>query len=124
MEKLYIESTRITPFLIFDPSVALLDIRGRSSPDNSVNFYAKVLDQLGIYVTEGENNVEVNIFFEYLNSSTSKIVFDIFKKLTQIKSKGKEVVVNWHFEEDDDDMMEAGEDYADLVDLPFNLVAA
>ncbi len=124
MEKLFFESTRVTPFLIFDPSIALLDIRGRSSPDNSVNFYSKVLNQLDIYINEGENNVEVNIFFEYLNSSTSKIVFDIFRKLTQIKSNGKQVVVNWHFEEEDDDMMEAGEDYADLIDLPFNLVAA
>lgn len=121
MEKLVAESTRSTPFLLFDPSVAILELRGRSSPDNSVNFYNKLLESLELYCEKGEKQVIVNIAFEYFNSSTSKIIFDLFKKLSVINKKGNHVSVNWFFDEDDDDMLEAGEDYADLVDLDFQL---
>lgn len=122
MEKLHTEATRNTPFLLFDPSVAILELRGRSSPDNSVNFYASLVDALEAYCEQGNKSVIVNIAFEYFNSSTSKIVFDLFRKLAIIDKNGNKVKVNWYFEEDDDDMMEAGEDYADLINVEFELV--
>lgn len=122
MERLLTEATRNTPYLFFDPSVAILELRGRSSPDNSVNFYASLVNALEVYCEQGDRKVVVNIAFEYFNSSTSKIVFDLFKKLSNIDKKGNKVTINWYFEEDDEDMMEAGEDYADLVKVEFQLV--
>lgn len=122
MEKLLTEATRNTPFLLFDPSVAILELRGRSSPDNSVNFYAQLVEALEKYCEQGDKSVVVNIAFEYFNSSTSKIIFDLFRKLSVIDSMGNKVKVSWYFEEDDDDMLEAGEDYADLVNVEFQLV--
>lgn len=121
MKKLITESTKNTPFILFDPTVAILELRGRSSPNNSIDFYNTLFTSLDDYCSSGKMNVVVNIAFEYFNSSTSKIVFDLFKKLSIINKKGNHVSVNWFFDEDDDDMMEAGEDYADLVKLDFKL---
>uniref|UniRef100_UPI00404B108F DUF1987 domain-containing protein n=1 Tax=Fulvivirga sp. TaxID=1931237 RepID=UPI00404B108F len=119
MEKLHIESTRTTPYLLFDPSVAILELRGRSSPENSLQFYSSISTSLDEYTEKGCNTVLVNFALEYFNTSTSKVVFDLFKKLSKINEKGKKVTVNWFYEEDDDMMMEVGEDYADMFDVEF-----
>jgi hypothetical protein len=62
------------------------------------------------------------IKLEYFNTASSKCLLDVFKASEGIREIGKEIVVYWHFEEDDDDMEEAGEDYQAIVNLPFKLI--
>ena len=64
----------------------------------------------------------VNIHLEYFNTSSSKCILDIFKKLESIKNAGNEVNINWYYEEDDEDMLEAGEDYQAIIGVPFKMV--
>jgi hypothetical protein len=45
---------------------------------------------------------------------------DVFKKLESVS--GSEISVKWHYEEDDEDMLEAGEDYEAIIDLPFEMI--
>lgn len=59
---------------------------------------------------------------EYFNTSSSKCLYDILKEIKYLSDQGKEVNVRWYYEQDDEDMMEAGEDYSDLLDLPFVFV--
>ncbi|MEO9871281.1 DUF1987 domain-containing protein [Ekhidna sp.] len=120
MEKVFIEPTRTTPLINFDPDEGLLEMKGRSSPENSIQFYQKVLDNLDEYTVSGGPEFTANIAFEYFNTSSSKCLFDVFKRLGKIEDSGKKITINWYFEEGDDDMMEAGEDYSDLLDLNFN----
>lgn len=120
MEKVFIEPTRTTPMVKFDPDEGLLEMKGRSSPENSIQFYQKVLDSLEEYAVSGGDEFTANIAFEYFNTSSSKCLFDVFKRLGKIESSGKTITINWYYEEGDDDMMEAGEDYSDLLDLDFN----
>jgi len=44
-------------------------------------------------------------------------------KLEELHEKGYDVLVRWHYPEDDEDMEEAGEEYAEIVDVPFEKVA-
>lgn len=120
MEKVFIEPTRTTPLINFDPDEGILEMKGRSSPENSIQFYQRVLDNLDEYVTSEGLEFTANIAFEYFNTSSSKCLFDIFKRLSKIENSGKKITINWYYEEGDDDMMEAGEDYSDLLDLDFN----
>ncbi|NQZ78533.1 MAG: DUF1987 domain-containing protein [Ekhidna sp.] len=120
MEKLFIEPTRTTPLIKFDPEEGVLEMRGRSSPENSIQFYQKVLENLEEFAEVGGPRFTANLAFEYFNTSSSKCLFDVFKRLSIIENSGKEIAINWYFEEGDDDMMEAGEDYSDLLDLEFN----
>ncbi|MEM9895790.1 MAG: DUF1987 domain-containing protein [Bacteroidota bacterium] len=120
MEKIFIEPTRTTPLVQFDPEEGLLEMKGRSSPENSIQFYQKILDNLDQFALSRYESFTANIAFEYFNTSSSKCLFDVFKRLSRIRDTGKEVTINWYYEEDDDDMMEAGEDYSDLLDLDFN----
>ena len=120
MEKVFIEPTRTTPMIKFDPDEGLLEMKGRSSPENSIQFYQKILDSIDEYSKHGSGELTANIAFEYFNTSSSKCLFDVFKRVRKIEDSGREVTINWFYEEGDDDMMEAGEDYSDLLDLDFN----
>ena len=122
MERLLIEPTRVTPQISFDPDQSLLEIKGRSSPENSIMFYKTVLDLIDEYIESEGEEFTANFAFEYFNTSSSKCLFDIFRKLTQLEEAGKSLIINWFYEEDDEDMMEAGEDYADLLDLDLNFI--
>lgn len=120
MEKVFIEPTRTTPLINFDPDEGLLEMKGRSSPENSIQFYHAVMVNLEQYAISGGSDFTVNIAFEYFNTSSSKCLFDVFKRICKIENSGREITINWYYEEGDEDMMEAGEDYSDLLDLDFN----
>jgi hypothetical protein len=64
----------------------------------------------------------VDVKLEYFNTSSSKCILDLFKKLEAISGSKTKVVVNWFFEEDDEDMEEAGQDYQAIISLPFNII--
>ncbi|NLN30763.1 MAG: DUF1987 domain-containing protein, partial [Bacteroidales bacterium] len=65
---------------------------------------------------------EVDIRLEYFNTSSSKCILDVFKKLEAIHKAKNEVIVNWYYEEDDEDMLEAGEDYESIIRVPFKMI--
>ena len=56
------------------------------------------------------------------NTSSAKCIFDILKRLKAMEEQGLRIVINWHYEEDDDDMLECGEDFQDLLDAKFNFI--
>ncbi|MDW3210088.1 MAG: DUF1987 domain-containing protein [Reichenbachiella sp.] len=122
MEKLIVRPTRITPLIYFDPNRGLLELRGKSSPENSIQFYSNLIRDLEEFGRNGKQNLIANFKFEYFNTSSSKCLFDIFRKLNIVKENGFDLSINWYYEEDDEDMLEAGEDYADLLGIEFNYV--
>ena len=62
----------------------------------------------------------VEMAFIHFNTSSSKCLFDIFKHIKKLETKGVTIEVNWHYDEFDEDMREVGEDYADILDLEFS----
>jgi len=122
MEAISIEGTAKTPTVKFDVNGGIFEIKGRSIPENSIEFYKPLVDWLDEYAKSPLPVTQVNVQLEYFNTSSSKCILDVFKKLETI-SKGKsEVVVNWYYEEDDEDMLEAGEDYESIIRVPFKMI--
>jgi hypothetical protein len=122
MEPISIEGTAKTPTIKFEYEKGFLEIKGRSIPENSIEFYKPLIDWLDKYSTSPQNNTNVNIQLEYFNTSSSKCILDVFKKLESIHNKGSQIVINWYYEEDDEDMLEAGEDYQAIINVPFKMV--
>lgn len=115
------EATRTTPGIELNLEEGLIKLFGRSSPENSVHFYTPVLDALrSDRVHLSQLNVDIRL--EYFNTSSSKCLFDIFRQLKRIENNGTDLNINWYYEPMDEDMMEAGEDYSDILDLKFNFV--
>ena len=122
MENLVIEGTPKTPTIKFQPEDGKLLIQGRSIPENSIEFYKPLIDALESYAGSPKEKTNVEIVLEYFNTSSSKCILDVFKKLEKINNEKDGVVINWHYEEDDEDMLEAGEDYQAIINIPFKMV--
>ncbi len=122
MEKYSIDGTPKTPTISFDLASGVLEIKGRSIPENSIEFYKPLVDALDKYAGSPKTATNVNIQLEYFNTSSSKCILDVFKKLENINKNGSAVIINWHYEEDDEDMLEAGEDYQAIINVPFKMV--
>ncbi len=122
MDSINIEGTPKTPSVSFEAATGKLVIKGRSIPENSIEFYKPLVDWIDKYASEAKGVVEVNMQLEYFNTSSSKCILDVFKKLENLHNKSvAEVVINWYYEEDDEDMLEAGEDYQSILKLPFKM---
>lgn len=122
MKPIEIEGTSKTPTVSLNPEKGFVEIKGRSIPENSVEFYKPLVDWLEDYKKSPAPKTTVNIQLEYFNTSSSKCILDVFKKLEDINKGDAEVLINWYYEEDDEDMLEAGEDYESIIRVPFKMI--
>ena len=122
MKSLVIEGTPKTPTVKFDSKAGIFEIKGRSIPENSIEFYKPLVNWLDSYKGEPLQKTIVDIRLEYFNTSSSKCILEIFKKFEAIHKDKNEVEVNWYYEEDDEDMLEAGEDYESIIRVPFKMM--
>ena len=60
---------------------------------------------------------------DYFNTASSKMLLEIFEHFKAMFDAGNKVVIDWYYQEDDEDMQDAGEDYADIVEVPFNFIS-
>ncbi len=122
MESISIEGTPKTPTVNFNVDTGIIEIKGRSIPENSIEFYRPLVEWLEEYSKGPQKLTTVNIQLEYFNTSSSKCILDVFKKLEAIKKAKNDVIINWYYEEDDEDMLEAGEDYESIIRIPFKMI--
>jgi hypothetical protein len=122
MENLTLEGSAKTPTINFDATSGKLELRGRSIPENSVEFYKPLNEWIENYGSSPASETSVDMKLEYFNTSSSKCILDLFKKLEAISGGKTTVTVNWFFEEDDEDMEEAGQYYKAMIGLPFNII--
>ncbi|WP_250630538.1 DUF1987 domain-containing protein [Rhodoflexus caldus] len=116
MENFFLEETSKTPKLSFDVSTGKFLMSGRSIPENSIEFYKPLFEWLDEYVKKPCPKTSFDIKLEYFNTSSSKCLVEIFRRLEKVTDG--EVVINWFYEEDDEDMQESGEDFKELIDIP------
>lgn len=122
MKVITIEATPKTPAVNFNAEQGVIEIRGRSIPENSVEFYQPLLDWLDEYTEKFSQPTMVHLQLEYFNTSSSKCILDVFKRLEALHKKRNNVLINWYYEEDDEDMLEAGEDYQSIINVPFKMI--
>lgn len=122
MENILRESSAKTPAINFDAKSGVLLLKGRSIPENSIEFYKPLNDWLDLYVEKPLDETTIDMKLEYFNTSSSKCILDLLKRLEKINQAGSKVSVNWYFESEDEDMEEAGEDYQAIIKLPFKMI--
>lgn len=123
METIKIQGTEDTPKIILDAENEFLEISGRSLPEDVSSFYEPVLNWLNEYAEHPNAKTVFNFKLTYFNTASSKLLLDILMKLEEMHEKGNNILIRWHYPEDDEDMAEAGEEYADIVDVPFEQVS-
>jgi SiaC family regulatory phosphoprotein len=119
MENIILQPTPKTPSVKMDAATGAVEIKGRSIPENSLEFYKPLIDWVEKYAVAPQAETEIHIQLEYFNTSSSKCLLDLFKRLETINNK---VTINWYYEQDDEDMLEAGEDYEAIINVPFKMI--
>lgn len=130
MDTLILEPTENTPKIVLDHTKDQYEISGESRPEDVRKFYDPVLDWLEKFNAYlywvGENNSEkknivFHFRFEYFNSSSAKYIMDIMTQLAEIQENCKNASINisWNYDEPDEDMLEAGEEFKNITNLPF-----
>ena len=130
MEKLVIEPTFNSPSVILDPESNQFDFSGESRPENVRKFYLPILEWLDSFAKEQSemrssarsSSLQVRFNFEYFNSTSAKYILDIFKALNVLNDLGIDILVKWLYEEDDEDMLEVGEEMSRMSKLEFEYI--
>ena len=115
MKPFFIAGTPTTPTITLDPSKNLFELSGRSVADNPSEVYTPVLQWLNDYAKDPKPSTLFVFKLEYFNTSSSKALLDTLSALSFIKN----TKVIWYYQEDDVDMKEAGEEFFELVNIPF-----
>jgi hypothetical protein len=121
MEKLVIqEELKNCPGIIYYTNDNRLELYGRSIPENPESIFRRLED----WITEHFKNnsaLDVNIQLEYINSGSSKYLYEVLKRLTGYGRSGNQVNLKWLYEEDDEAMLELGEHYRDTAGIPLQI---
>ncbi|MEH0153934.1 DUF1987 domain-containing protein [Limibacter armeniacum] len=124
MENFHIEGSTYIPRIDFNASTGVLEIEGESYHEYTMEFFQPIFDWINEYLKEEGRNITMNFKMSYFNTSSSRRFLEILTLLEEYQNnKGGNVTVNWYYEENDVDMQESGEEYADDVELTFNLIA-
>ena len=118
MNILSLEGGEDTPRIVLDKKNGIMEISGGSLPEDSTEFYRPVLDWIEGYATDPNPSTTFVFKLEYFNTASSKLILDVLYALEDIKG----IKVQWYFNEEDEDMEEAGQEFSELVEIPFEFV--
>lgn len=122
MENIYIEGTLKLPKIILDSDKGLIELSGRSIPEDTDQLFRPVIKWLEEYVSNPQKITKVVINLEYFNSSSAKYITRLLNKLTFLDLSKYKLEVDWYYV--DDESLEEGEDFADILDLKMNFFPA
>lgn len=124
MEPLHIEATKSTPAIFFREDTHAIEIAGESYPENAAAFFGPVFSWFTRFWEEDSSRyLVVDIALMYFNSSSSKILMNLFDMFEDQVADGWRICVNWHYHEDNDTVLECGEELLEDYDgFEFNLV--
>ena len=119
MEKMKIEPTDDSPYILLDKESRVFEIAGKSLPEDVTGFFEPVLEWLTDYQKDPLDQTDLHFRLIYFNTASSKLILDILMIMEEIREAGHGVTIHWHSPVRDEDMQEAGEEYAEMVDLEF-----
>jgi len=121
--EIHILPTDTAPEFIFN-SEGMLKIRGRALYSNCSEVSADVDNWIDKYLVDPAEVTYVVIALEYLNSFSTAILVSIIRKLNRVVLQSKKLVIQWYYEEDDEDMFERGEYISMTFDIPITFIVA
>ena len=123
MDALKIKGTEDTPNVNLDAGANVFEISGKSMPENVAAFYGPILSWIEGYGKKPNAETVVSFKLEYFNTASSKMIMDIMSKFEDISNNGAKVKMKWYYLEVDEDMLEAGEGYSEIVEVPFEMIS-
>ena len=118
MDNIKLEGTDRHPAINFDFSANHFSISGFSYPENVKVFYGPPVEKLTQHLESLEDaSLHFEFAFNYFHSSTAQVLYGLFDAIEKCAAHGNTILITWCYETDDDSMLEAGEDWAEEVEL-------
>jgi hypothetical protein len=121
MEDYSINATKATPAINFNSQTGILSINGRSIPEDSVSFFEPLQNIIRQYLENSLPNNTINIRLDYLNSSSTACLLGILRDYEKL-NKSVTTIVNWQYESEDEDILNIGLNFSEIIDLKFNMI--
>lgn len=119
MQDIVLSGTKSTPAIETDWLQGRLSLRGDSYPENAFEFFEPVLQWVDAYLSETEKPLDVELAVLYLNTSSIRILMDLFDELEAAHRAGRSVSLNWHYEAGNERMAELAEEFREDCSFPF-----
>lgn len=123
MDVISIKGTQETPEVLLDSSKGVFELSGKSLPEDVKEFYNPILKWFEEYSKSPNKQTILKIKMDYFNTASSKMILELFEVVQKVHASGNETIIEWYYQEDDEDMQDAGQDYSDLIEIPFKLIS-
>ena len=114
MNPLYLEGTPDTPTITLNKADGIFEIAGRSLPEDVIEFYTPAIEWMKEYAKSPNSSTVFKFKLDYFNTASSKVILELLNALKEIKG----MQVEWHYLEDDEDILDAGKEFAEQVAVP------
>lgn len=122
LSPLFLEASDDTPHVHFNKDEGIFEISGRSLPEDVVKFYTPIIEWINKYAQQPNDKTIIKLKLDYFNSASQRYIVEVLSAFEPILKSGKEVIIEWHYKDGDDEMKETGEEYTEFVDIPVKLV--
>jgi hypothetical protein len=118
-----IAGTADSPRVILDRNQGTISFTGRSLPENPRAFYYPILNWLSSYSENPKSETHLTLNMDYFNTASSKMIMEVIEAVKKSEKSGSSLKVDWYYLEDDEEMLEAGQEFAELTDTVFNFIS-
>ncbi|MBM6552274.1 biofilm regulation phosphoprotein SiaC [Marinomonas ostreistagni] len=122
MNDLKIVSTQSTPLIETDSSRGVIYMEGDSYPENSFEFYTDLVNWVSAYLNDSQRPLVLELALLYLNTSSIKVMMDIFDELEEAHQGGRDITVNWRYDVDNERVAELAEEFKEDCSFAFNII--
>lgn len=104
-----------SPMILLDAISGVFRMKGNSIMEETMAFYEPTLKWWEKYQKCPNPVTRFHVDLHYWNTSSSKLLLDVFSRLDGIKN----AVIVWHLELDDEELEETGYEFSELLKVPF-----
>jgi hypothetical protein len=115
----HLKGTVKTPEIYLDKNEGKIELQGRSIPEDAKQLYFPILKWFGEYIKHPQQKTRIVFKLEYFNTASSKMIFELIGYIKKLKEQGHDFSIEWHYLEDDDDILDSGETFKEISGLPF-----
>lgn len=115
--------TGSTPYVLVDEERKYMKFQGECYHENVLEFFRDINTWLADYLENSLGELTFDCELQYFNSSTAKLLLNILLEMDERAVNGRKMTVNWITTEDNDIIIECGEDFREeLGNLEFHMV--
>jgi len=121
--RLELPKTEATPYVLLDGEMGYMTFKGECYSENTIDFFRNITVWLTDFLASNFTELNFDCELEYFNSSSSKLLYNILMAMEESAAKGKKININWYVDQDNDVLIEHGEDFEEeLKHVNFNII--